>query len=506
MPVLLLLGAACATGQQKEKHNMEYSSIAKNRTAVVAGQFYPSDSATLSETVTNFLQNSGQNNHKRIRALIVPHAGYVFSGQVAGSAYSLLQDQKPYKNIFILGASHHKYFHGASIYTPGNYETPLGEAKINGSLANKLVSDNKQLFHYVAEAHQLEHSIEVQLPFLQTLYGNNFNFIPVLIGDQSAETSRKIATSLEPYFTDENLFIISTDFSHYPAYNDAVINDQKTAEAVESKSEKEFIDAINIPADHQINNLLTSMCGWPATLALIYLTRDNEKISIVPLEYQNSGDSPYGEKDRVVGYYAMAAEEDTGETKKKDFALTEQDKSSLLGIARESITTFLQNKKIPEPDPSKLDDNLKEKTGAFVTLHTNDGKLQGCIGHLKGDLPLYRVIQRMAVAAATEDKRFNPLTLAEINNINIEISVLTPMKHITGPEEYDPSKQGIYMKKGHANGTFLPQVAAQTNWSKEELLGHCARDKAHIGWNGWKTAELYVYEAIIFGEKKSEIN
>jgi len=504
LPVLLILFTACATGQQKEKYNMHHTKMTKNRMPVVAGQFYPSDSATLSETVADFLKHPGHQTGKRIRAIIVPHAGYVFSGEVAGSAYNLIQEQKPYKNIFIIGASHHEYFHGASIYTPGNYETPLGEARVNNAISAKLISDNKNVFHYVPEAHQKEHSIEVQLPFLQKIYGDNFSFIPVLFGDQSAETSRKVADALKPYFTDENLFIISTDFSHYPAYNDAVANDEKTASAVESKSVDKFMEAVKIPEDKQVHNLLTSMCGWQATLALIYLTRNDEKISILPVQYQNSGDSPYGEKDRVVGYYAMAAIEDEKHDPAEDFVLTAQDKTSLLTIARESITDFLRNGQIPEPDPELITGNLKINAGAFVTLHTEDGKLCGCIGHMQSDLPLYQVVQRMAIAAATEDYRFNHISADEINNINIEISVLTPMKKITGPEEFNPSKHGIYIKKGNASGTFLPQVAIQTNWTKEELLGHCARDKAHIGWNGWKTADLYVYKAIIFSEKKQD--
>jgi AmmeMemoRadiSam system protein A len=143
---------------------------------------------------------------------------------------------------------------------------------------------------------------------------------------------------------------------------------------------------------------------------------------------------------------------------------------------------------------------LKLGCGAFVTLK-EAGSLRGCIGHFGGDTPLYKLVEQMASAAAFEDPRFIPLRQPELDSIDIEISVLSPLKRIHGIDEFTLGKQGIYVKKGYHSGTFLPQVADDTHWTKEEFLGHCAQDKAGIGWDGWKTAELYTYEAVVFGEK-----
>jgi hypothetical protein len=211
----------------------------------------------------------------------------------------------------------------------------------------------------------------------------------------------------------------------------------------------------------------------------------------------NSGDSPYGEKDRVVGYCAITftqeKETDAG------FSLSQSDKDYLLKLTRQTITEYVRDGTTPEVDPSKLSDALKTHCGAFVTLN-KDHQLRGCIGRFEPNEPLWKVVQKMAIAAATQDYRFTRVQPGELPKLTIEISVLTPLKRIKSADEFILGKQGIYMKKGNASGTFLPQVAESTGWSKEEFLGHCAQDKAGIGWNGWKTAELYTYEALVFGE------
>jgi hypothetical protein len=155
---------------------------------------------------------------------------------------------------------------------------------------------------------------------------------------------------------------------------------------------------------------------------------------------------------------------------------------------------------VPEVDSRKLSESLRRYAGAFVTLHKN-GELRGCIGRFDATEPLYAVVQKMAVAAATEDYRFSPVTQKEINDIDIEISVLSPMRRVNSPDEIEMGKHGIYIRKGNRSGTFLPQVATETGWTKEEFLGHCAQDKALIGWDGWKDAEIYIYEAYVFSEK-----
>jgi AmmeMemoRadiSam system protein A len=156
---------------------------------------------------------------------------------------------------------------------------------------------------------------------------------------------------------------------------------------------------------------------------------------------------------------------------------------------------------VPVYESIGYDTNLDQLAGAFVTLR-EAGNLRGCIGRFISDIPLYKLICEMAIAAATQDSRFDPVSLREIRRLDIEISVLTPLKRITSPAEIIPGKHGIYIRKGHSSGTYLPQVATETGWTVEEFLGHCARDKAGLGWNGWKDAEVFVYEACVFSEQE----
>lgn len=186
--------------------------------------------------------------------------------------------------------------------------------------------------------------------------------------------------------------------------------------------------------------------------------------------------------------------------KNSEFNLTNEEKKFLLKLARKTIEEYLTKKSLSTIDKNEITENLKTHCGAFVTLHLNHN-LRGCIGTFSQDTPLYNVIQRMAIASATEDYRFNPVAAQELPYIDIEISVLTPLKRIHDPSEIILGKHGIYIKKGYRSGTFLPQVAQETGWTLEEFLGHCSRDKAGLSWDGWKDAELYTYEAIVFSEK-----
>jgi AmmeMemoRadiSam system protein A len=241
------------------------------------------------------------------------------------------------------------------------------------------------------------------------------------------------------------------------------------------------------------------MCGWSSVLMLLYMTENNPGFDMSLIQYKNSGDTEYGDKSRVVGYNAIAITLN----EKKDrshFNIDEKDKKDLLFIVRRTIEQYITKRVISEIDSSLLSENLKTKCGAFVTLHENN-ELRGCIGRFAPDEPLYKVVQQMAIASSTEDYRFSPVTPDEINKLHIEISVLTPMRKIKSIDEIELGRHGIYIKKGLRSGTFLPQVAKETGWSKEDFLGHCAQDKAGIGWDGWKDADLYVYEAYVFSEK-----
>jgi AmmeMemoRadiSam system protein B/AmmeMemoRadiSam system protein A len=472
--------------------------VRKDRRPAVAGQFYPAGREDLDMMMKQlFAKAAPKRNIRNVVAVISPHAGYVFSGEVAASSYNQIDPEKRCENIFVIGSSHYIAFDGASIYSQGDFITPLGKVKVNTILAKDLIKNNN-VFSDRMDAHATEHSLEVQLPFLQYRLKKEITIVPIILGTQSPETCRRIAEALRPYFNPKNLFVISTDFSHYPSYADAKNVDKATADAICANSAENLVRSLANYERKGIHNLATCLCGWTSVLTLLYMTEGNPDVVFTQIQYKNSGDTEYGEKDRVVGYNAITVslnERKTG----AEFKLSDNDKKELLAIARKTVEQYVKNRRKPELDEKNLPRSLKVKSGAFVTLRKH-GDLRGCIGHFEADKSLYEIVQEMAIASSTQDYRFPPVEPQEIPGLEIEISVLTPMRRVGSIDEIVLGKHGIYIRKGLHSGTFLPQVATETGWTKEEFLGHCAQDKAGIGWNGWKDAEIFVYEAIVFGE------
>lgn len=472
------------------------------RPATQANRFYTGDAQELENEVDSLLmRHSSSQVYDNLAALIVPHAGYYFSGNVAASAYMAIDAKKQYKRIFLLGPSHHQWLNGASVNTEAEYyATPLGNVKVDNETAISLTKADS-IFAYHRSAHAQEHCLEVQLPFLQRRLGDVPPIVPIIISTNDYHQLKRIADVLKPYFTDENLFVISSDFSHYPSYKDACEVDAKTGKAIETGDVEEFIATIEANANSGKRNLATSACGEFAIVTLMLMM--DSHYDVKHLMYQNSGDIDNRDLSRVVGYHSFAILRRDNTS----FTLSADEKKALKAIAFQSIKDSLNGNPIAQPifrSASPLGSSKNSqfsifnlKCGAFVSLHKY-GRLRGCIGHFGEDYPLHEIVAKMARAAAFEDPRFMPVTSDELTDIDIEISVLTPMRRIQSIDEFQLHRHGIYIKKGYRSGTFLPQVADEVNWTKEEFIGHCAQDKAGIGWDGWRDAELYVYEAIVF--------
>ena len=460
------------------------------RPATQAGRFYEDNPRLLSHEIDSLLaRHANDGILDSVAALIVPHAGYYFSGNVAASAYARLNPKKPYKRIFLLGPSHHEWLNGASVNGEvDDYATPLGNVPVDREVARQLIEADS-VFTYQPKAHDREHCLEVQLPFLQRHLSEVPPIVPVIISTNDFSKLKRMAEVLKSWLTDENLFVISSDFSHYPSYEDANKVDAKTGKAIESGDVEQLIATIEANERSGIRNLATSACGeFPIITLMLMLDRQYQ---VKHLLYQNSGDIDNYDHSRVVGYHAFAILR--GE--EKGFSLSEDEKQMLKKIAYESIKDSLNGK--PISHFSSLTSHLSSKCGAFVSLH-KQGRLRGCIGHFGEDTPLHEIVAEMARAAAFEDPRFMPVTRDELDDLDIEISVLTPMRRIQSLDEFQLHRHGIYIRKGYRSGTFLPQVADEVNWTKEEFVGHCSQDKAGLGWDGWRDAELYVYEAIVF--------
>jgi len=476
-----------------------------DRMPVAAGRFYSADKETLAKDISGLFENCiKQPVMADVRAIISPHAGYIFSGRVAASAFSIIDRNAIYRNVFIIGSSHVMAFEGASVYNTGDFITPLGKLTVNKEIADRLKEE--KLFSFPVNAHLQEHSLEVQMPLIQYYFKNIPMIVPIILGTNNTKNIQKISEILRPWFTSENLFVISSDFSHYPSYQTANQVDRATADAIVTGDPAKFLATLEKNSHIKDPGLSTSMCGWTSGLLLLYLAQGNPDLEFMKIDYCNSGDSKYGTKDEVVGYNAIAltgkksANHEKGKLA-EEIIFTEKEKNQLISIARDNIRSVLYDKKKITIDEKSLPEVFKKDLGAFVTLKIN-GNLRGCIGRFLSSEPLYQVVLESSLSSAFEDPRFLPLTKEEFQKTNIEITVLGPLKKINNISEIVLGRHGIYIKKDFRSGTMLPQVATENHWTVEEFLGYTSRDKAGIGWDGWKSAELYIYEGIVLEESK----
>jgi MEMO1 family protein len=474
------------------------------REPAVAGQFYPGNPEGLKTELRKLFGNAVKiAGSGHTLAVISPHAGYIYSGAVAASAFMQVDPEKEYDTVFVIGSSHRYDFNGASVYTRGNFRTPLGMVPVNIKLSRELISVSS-VFTDRYDAQITEHSLEVQLPFLQYWIKRPFQIVPIVIATQRNSTCRLIADALLPHLKSSNLFIISTDFSHYPDYSNACMVDRLTAESIITNVPEKLLETIKSNENACIPGLSTCLCGWTSVLTLMYMTEKIKGIQYRLVDYKNSGDAVgMGNKSGVVGYCAIAVVQNApvpvDYTVQQMEMLSHEDKHALLALAREAIISRLSPGKRSADSMEGPSPGLLQRAGVFVSLYKH-GKLRGCIGRFTPDQPLHQLVQEMAVASALQDHRFSPLIAEEIPEIEIEVSVLTPLKRIHSLDELELGRHGIYIKKGAHSGTYLPQVALGSGWSKQDFLEHCSSNKAGLGRDGWKEAELFTYEAIIVKE------
>jgi len=457
-----------------------------------AGAFYPNNPAQLSQMIEGFLSAAQPEPMPgEIFALISPHAGYGYSGQTAAFGYKLIKG-KPYKTVIILGPSHRYGFNGVSVYPQGIFRTPLGDLEIDAEFSQKLLSKDTEI-RFVPEAFSQEHSVEVQLPFLQKVL-SGFKIVPIVLGYCPLETCKKLSLLLKEAIGDRKdiLVVASTDMYHGYDYQEAEVIDNLTLFYLKN------MDAEGLY--YALRENKAQLCGGFGVVATLFLSKEMGHNMLKVLEHTNSANVT-GKKELgiwAVGYTSCAIDSDKGEKG----MLNKEQRKKLLGIARKSIEVYLKTGKrlqVNETDPV-----LSKEMGAFVTLHEN-GELRGCIGNLVGTQPLYLTVRDMAVEAAVDDPRFPPLRLEELKNIEIEISALSPMKKISSIDEIQLGAHGVLVKRGFNSGVFLPQVATETGWSKEEFLNNLCLHKAGLSADAWKdkATEIFVFTAEVFSEKEN---
>ena len=445
----------------------------------MAGIFYPSDPHELQELVHGYIRNVEKADiDGRVVALICPHAAYAYSGQVAAHAYTLVEGMD-FEDVVVIAPSHRVDFLGASIYDGEGYETPLGIVPIGREFSRR-ISGRSKIIEYVPQAHAQEHSLEVQIPFLQSVL-KKFRLVPMVMGPTwnfavCQQLSQAIIRSIEGKSA---LIIASSDLTHSYNYRQVVEQDELLARRVEK------FDIIGLEED--LRKGRCQACGGGPMVVAMMIARSLGAQRAKVLKLTNSGDVT-GKKspgNYVVGYMAAVLFQSVQQSRG---GLTETEKRILHQIARRAIEDVARGKPVPE---FTVDSQaLKEMKGVFVTLKKR-GQLRGCIGYTKGVKSLYKIVGEMAAAAAFHDPRFNPVTEAELSDLEIEISVLTPMKRIKDVEEIEVGKHGILIERGFHSGLLLPQVATEYGWGRKTFLEHTCL-KAGLSKDAWKDEDTRI--------------
>jgi MEMO1 family protein len=405
------------------------------RPTAVAGNFYPKDANQLNNVLDEYLALETVNIDPP-KAIIAPHAGYIYSGQIAASVYSIVGKSKSQiTRVVLLGPTHRVYVKGIALASNTHFATPLGNIPVDTVVLSKL----KKKYPYIQfldAAHEQEHSLEVHLPFLQKSL-NNFTLIPLLVGD--AEPEQVAAVLNELWGGDETLIVISSDLSHFLDYATACETDSETTQLIE------HFEYDKIGSNHA--------CGCMPLRGLLKLAQ-NKNMSIQTLDLRNSGDTA-GSKDRVVGYGAYALFESR--------ILNKNDKEFVFDVIHKSIEQGLNAGSAYKPETENIAQNLKENYAVFITLKLH-GQLRGCIGTTEAHIPLINAVAQYAYAAAFSDPRFKPLTTDEYKQVDISLSILTPAVPLPFNDEQDllnklrPDIDGIIISKNNARATFLPVV------------------------------------------------
>jgi AmmeMemoRadiSam system protein B/AmmeMemoRadiSam system protein A len=458
----------------------------KIKPAAFAGQFYERDPARLAAQVDWYVANAGETTRPpgKILAIIVPHAGYTYSGPTAAHAYALVKGGT-YETVVIIGPSHRVGFEGCSIYPEGGFETPLGVAQIDAPLARAI--SRASGFSFIPEAFAEEHSVEVQIPFVQRVLPKA-RIVPIVMGYQKKETVLALAAGLEKACAGKNVLVIaSTDMSHYLPPEEGAALDADTISLVRSFKTETLLRKIE--AGENI------MCGGGPVVAALLYARKTGPAEVDVLKHSNSGDAG-APADSVVGYMAAAVISEAYPPA-DDTSLNPDERTQLLALARSAVSEYLGRGILVSP-PSGYPKFLTPR-GVFVTLKKH-GDLRGCIGFIEPIAPLGQAVVRAAVYAATEDPRFPPVTAGEVKDLHFEISVLTPLKEISNPGLVQVGRHGILISRDGRQGVLLPQVPVENGWDRETFLDEGCL-KAGLPPDAWKKgARIFVFEAIVFHE------
>lgn len=470
----------------------------------LAGSWYSADPEVLNKQLDSFFQKAGSKTIENVVALILPHAGYRWSGQTA--AYGLKTTKKQYKRIVVIGPSHRIPMEDIlSVPRVTHYETPLGQTPLDVEFINKLLKHS--LFQNVPHAHKYEHSVQIEVPLLQH-YQKDFKLVPIVAGSCSLETITTAASVLRSMVDEETLVIASSDFVHYGAGHGYVPFKENIPEQIKKldMGAYEYIARLESKGflDYRKRTGAT-ICGYMPIAILLSMLGQDSKAELI--RYATSGELT-DDYSNSVSYFSIVfsgvwqkhseliLQENSPE-------LTEEDKKQLLTLARKTIVYALRNRRVPQASELgiTISDSMRYPRAAFVTLKKHS-LLRGCIGDIFPQRPLYRSIIVNAINACFNDKRFQPVAEDECGDITIEISALTTPEPVSSADKIRIGTDGVVMNKDGHSAVYLPQVAPEQGWDITQTLTQLSL-KAQLPADAWKEgASFLVFQAVVFGESE----
>jgi len=473
--------------------------MASSHTTPFSGSWYPGRPTELEALLDRLfdcsLKRTGPSLLPRPLAFVVPHAGLEYSGAVAASAYRHLQAAKP-ERIFILGFTHSGGRPGVSIPDIGAFETPLGEIKVDQAAAREMASGGQ--FEMVAETHVCDHSVEIQLPLLQKAVPG-VPVIPLYVGPMNETERRAAAQALAQHIRPGDVLLASSDLTHYgksfghqpfPAGPDVSRRlfqfDSRVIDAAGSLAPTLFLDTLR--------ELDSTVCGYQPVALLLetFGFLGGEEVFQQMLDYQTSADIT-GDFEHVVSYGSL------GYFRADSFRLDEESQRALLSSARETLRHLSATGERRAIPPASNRPMSMRRAPVFVSLHQGR-ELFGCIGLVTAETPLAEAVPNLTLEAALDDPRFARRARVP-DGLNIEISVLTPMKRIQDWKSFQIGRHGAYLESGARSGLLLPQVGSHGDYTQTSFLETLSR-KAGLRPAAYQDpqARLSVFQAHVFGD------
>lgn len=458
------------------------------RSAGAAGSFYPSDPDELRTLVTQLIdrQPAPAPGASAPHILIVPHAGYAYSGPVAARAFRQVQGRS-YDAVIVVGFTHRQPFDGVSVDDRDGYQTPLGTIPIDTKTTAWLLTQPG--LSHVESAHASgEHSMEVELPFLQVALGD-FKLVPILMGGVELPEANALAAALAMLARQGNyLFVFSTDLSHYHPYDQAKQLDDQTINLI-LRETSGAVDRL-FQAGH------LEACGRGPILAALSLVERLGYPERRLLFSANSGDTTGDKSQGVVGYAAIGMYDRPAPP--ADGRLSSDAGVALVRAARATLQNYFHPGSVAEVSLKEVPE-LSRARGMFVTLRKR-GELRGCIGRIESDVPMAALLPAVTLDAALRDTRFSPLSVEELEQVRIEVSILTPPQPIRSVQEIVAGRDGVIVQQDGRSGVFLPQVWHETGWTRLEFLRELASQKAGLAPDAWSSAQLSTFQDQAFAE------